>query len=163
MTTPEAALWFLPLAIPICLWVAWSDLKYMLIPNYAVLALLAVFAVVGFIVLPLEEYAWRWSHFAVALAIGFTFTMIGGMGAGDAKFAAVMAPFVALPDALGVLGLFAACLLGTFVLHRMVRRMGVVKRNFSEWVSMGSRKFPMGIALITTLLIYLAKAASKLA
>ncbi len=43
----RTALWFLPFVLPIALWVAWSDMKFMKIPNKAVLALVAVFAVVG--------------------------------------------------------------------------------------------------------------------
>ena len=45
--TASSALWFLPFAIPIAIWVAWSDMKFMKIPNMAVLALLAVFLGVG--------------------------------------------------------------------------------------------------------------------
>ena len=47
---PSTALWFLPFALPICLWVMWSDLKAMKIPNMAVMALVAVFVIVGFFV-----------------------------------------------------------------------------------------------------------------
>ena len=56
------ALWFLPFALPISIWVAWSDLKFMKIPNKAVYALLAVFLVVGLIALPLADYPWRLLH-----------------------------------------------------------------------------------------------------
>ena len=38
-TTASAALYFLPFVTVICLWVAWSDLARMKIPNYAVIAL----------------------------------------------------------------------------------------------------------------------------
>ncbi len=49
-----------------------SDMKFMKIPNKAVLALMAVFAVVGLIALPLDVWAWRWAHFLViVLVIGF--------------------------------------------------------------------------------------------
>lgn len=44
-TTATTALWFLPFALPIAVWVAWSDMKFMRIPNKAVLALTAVFLV----------------------------------------------------------------------------------------------------------------------
>ena len=39
----SAATWFFLCALPICLWAAWSDLKYMKIPNKSVLALTVVF------------------------------------------------------------------------------------------------------------------------
>ena len=37
--TAAEALWFLPFVLPICIWVAWSDLREMRIPNVSVLAL----------------------------------------------------------------------------------------------------------------------------
>ena len=46
-TSAATAFWFLPFALPIAVWVAWSDMKFMRIPNKAVLALTAVFLVVG--------------------------------------------------------------------------------------------------------------------
>ncbi|MDW3118675.1 MAG: hypothetical protein R8G60_13530 [Roseovarius pacificus] len=54
--TSAQALWFLPFVLPICLWVVWSDLSTMRIPNKAVLALTAVFLVIGLIALPLADY-----------------------------------------------------------------------------------------------------------
>ena len=39
--TAQSAIWFLPFALPISLWVIWSDLSTMRIPNTAVLALTA--------------------------------------------------------------------------------------------------------------------------
>ena len=51
--TLTTALWFLPFVLPICIYVAWSDMKYMKIPNTSVLALVGVFAVVGLLALPL--------------------------------------------------------------------------------------------------------------
>ena len=44
VTTWTEAAWFLPFVIPIAIWVAWSDMSSMKIPNKAVLALLAVLA-----------------------------------------------------------------------------------------------------------------------
>ena len=41
------ALWFLPFVLPICIWVALSDLREMRIPNVAVLSLAGGFLVVG--------------------------------------------------------------------------------------------------------------------
>ena len=42
------ALWFLPFVIPITIWVAWSDMASMKIPNKAVLSLMIVFAAVSY-------------------------------------------------------------------------------------------------------------------
>ena len=95
------AAWFLPFVLPITVWVAWSDMATMKIPNKAVLALLAVFIVVGLVALPFNDYVWRYLHFGVVIVIGFIMASVGMMGAGDAKYGAAMAPFIALQD-LGV-------------------------------------------------------------
>ena len=133
-TTPTTALWFLPFILPIAVWVSWSDMKFMKIPNKSVLALMAVFAVVGLIALPLDVWAWRWTHFLVILAIGFVLNAIGWLGAGDAKFAAAMAPFFAFEDLRFVLALYAAASLGAFFSHRMLRTVSetTVRRQGGE-------------------------------
>jgi prepilin peptidase CpaA len=154
-----AALWFLPFVVPIALWVAWSDMKFMRIPNKAVLSLVAVFAIVGLAALPLETWAWRWSHLAVVLAIGFVTSTVGIVGAGDAKFAAAMAPFVALDDAGPFLFLFAAVMLAALVTHRGLRRLSAVRHALPDWASWTERDFPMGLALGAALVFYLGLAA----
>ncbi|TCP41669.1 A24 family peptidase [Rhodovulum marinum] len=151
-----AAFVFLPFALPVAIWVAWSDMKTMKIPNKAVFALVGVFAVVGLIALPLEAWAWRWAHLGVVLVIGFLMSTFGMVGAGDAKFAAAMAPFVALPDTGSFLALFAAVTLSALVTHRMVRRIGAVRRALPDWESWERRDFPMGLALAGALIFYLA-------
>ncbi len=47
---------FLVLCLPVCLWVAISDLKTMKIPNRSVLALIAIFVFAGLLVMPLEAW-----------------------------------------------------------------------------------------------------------
>jgi len=153
--TATSALWFLPFVLPICIWVAWSDMKFMKIPNKAVLALLGVFLIVGLIALPFTGYLWRLPHIVVILAIGFVANMAGLLGAGDAKFAAAMAPFVALGDAVLFMYLFAAALLAAFAVHRIFRAIPAVRRATPQWASWTSRKFPMGLALGSSLAFYL--------
>ena len=156
MTTDwTTAAWFLPFVVPIAVWVSWSDMATMKIPNKAVLALLAVFLVVGLIALPFVEYLWRWSHFAVVLVIGFVCASLGMMGAGDAKYAAAMAPFIALSDAVIFCFLLAATILSAFVLHRLARRNTKVRERFPDWESWTHRAFPMGFALAPALMFYL--------
>lgn len=159
-TTTTQALWFLPFATPIALWAMWSDLARMRIPNASVMALVAVFAVVGLIALPLADYAWRWAHLAVVLVVGFVLSVARALGAGDAKFAAAMAPFIALPDIGVFLPLFAAILLASFVAHRLVRRVAALRALAPDWVSWTSRQFPMGLALGGSLIAYLGLAAA---
>ena len=158
-TTQAQALWLLPLAIPICIWVAWSDLKFMLIPNKAVIALLIVFLIMGLFAFSPYFYAWRWSHFVIVLVLGIVINAAGLAGAGDAKFAAAMAPFIARGDLILVIILFAAILPAAYVTHRIFRSIPAMKRIAADWKSWGeTRKFPMGFALAGTLLAYLALA-----
>ncbi len=158
--SPGAALWFLPFAVPVCLWAAWSDVSTMKIPNKAVLALVGVFAIVGLIALPLPDYGWRWTHLGVVLLVGFVLSSLGLLGAGDAKFAAAMAPFVALPDAGRFLMLMAAVTLAAFVIHRLLRASPAVRARTPGWESWTrGRQFPLGLALGPGLIFYLALAA----
>lgn len=153
------ALWALPLATLISLWVAWSDLARMKIPNKAVLALLVLFAIIGVLTLPLSDYLWRYSHFAVVLAVGFVMTITGVVGAGDAKFAAAMAPFVAVIDATSLAAIFVVTTIVAFILHRLARVSPLRKLapNWESWER--TRDFPMGLPLAVTLIIYLARTA----
>lgn len=157
-TSAATALWFLPFALPIAIWVAWSDMKFMRIPNKAVLALTAVFLVVGLAALPLEVWAWRWTHLLVVLAIGFVANLAGVIGAGDAKFAAAMAPFFPTADLRLVLALFAAAIVGAFISHRAARSIGPVRAMTADWASWTHKDFPMGLALSGTLIFYLLAA-----
>ena len=149
------AAWFLPFVIPITVWVSWSDMATMKIPNKAVLSLLAVFAVVGLIALPFGDYLWRWSHFGVVLVIGFVLSSLGVMGAGDAKYAAAMAPFIALPDAYPFLFLLLAAIIAAFAIHRIAKASTSVRERFPDWESWTRREFPMGFALAPALMFYL--------
>lgn len=154
------ALWWLPFAAPIGVWVAWNDMAFMKIPNKAVVALFAVFVVVGLLALPFQDYLWRYLQFAAILALGFVLNMIRAVGAGDAKFAAAMAPFVDPGDAGLFMILFSGVLLAAFATHRAARAMAAVRSALPHWESWSRRDFPMGLALGGALIIYLALGAS---
>lgn len=149
------AAWFLPFVIPITVWVAWSDMSSMKIPNKAVLALLIVFAVIGLIALPsFNEYLWRWSHFGVVLVIGFLLSSLGLMGAGDAKYMSAMAPFIALRDAYPFMFLLGGTIIAAFIIHRTARGSRI-REMYPDWESWTRREFPMGFALAPALMFYL--------
>ena len=150
------ALWFLPFALPIAIWVSWSDMKFMKIPNKAVMSLAAVWLIVGFFVMERPDWLWGFAFLAIALVIGFGANMISLIGAGDAKFAAAMAPFFVVADWRYALGLFTACLLAAFIIHRVARRIPALKSLTTTWVSWTNKDFPMGLALSGTLIFYLA-------
>ena len=147
---------FLAFAVPIAIWVSWSDMKFMKIPNNAVIALAAVWLVVGFIVMPMHDWLWGFALLAIVLVIGFGANMISLIGAGDAKFAAAMAPFFVTAPWTYALGLFATCLIAAFVIHRVARRIPALKPLTTTWVSWTNKDFPMGLALSGTLIFYLA-------
>ena len=155
------ALLFLPLALPICVWVALTDLREMRIPNVAVLALVTVFLGAGLMVLPLGDYGMRLVAMVVVLLAGFVITSLGLAGAGDSKFAAAMAPFVAPGDYMFFLMLFSLVLIGAWVTHRGAGRVPALRRATADWASWDQGKlFPMGVALAGALVIYLAMGLS---
>ncbi|MBO6792192.1 MAG: prepilin peptidase [Dinoroseobacter sp.] len=154
--TLTQAIWFLIVALPVSVYISWTDMKFMKIPNKAVLVLIAGFAVTGLIALPFDEYLWRYVHLVTVLCIGFVLASAGAMGAGDAKFATAMAPFIAFQDLTLVLTLFAAMLLGAFVAHRLAGRVPAIRSATADWASWGEKRdFPMGLALGGTLVCYL--------
>ncbi|SLN50823.1 prepilin peptidase [Roseisalinus antarcticus] len=156
MTTEAfAAACLAPFVLPICLYVAFTDLKQMRITNQAVTALVVVFAIGGLILYPFPDYLWRWLHLVVVLVVGIVLNMGGALGAGDAKFMAAAAPFVALAD----IGLASWLLAGTavsgFIAHRIARgtRLRELAPGWESWTA--GKRFPMGFPLGATLAAYL--------
>ncbi|MEJ6397193.1 prepilin peptidase [Yoonia sp. 208BN28-4] len=154
--TSWAAGWFLLAAVPISLFVAYSDLARMKIPNVAVGALLLAYAVLGLIALPFDVYLWGYVHMIVALVVGIVLNAGGVMGAGDAKFIAAAAPMISLNDLPLVIPVFAASLIGGFLTHR-IARASPIRRAVPHWESWtAGKRFPMGFPLGMTLVFYLA-------
>lgn len=158
--TVGTAIALLPFALAIGIWVAWSDMKTMKIPNKAVIALLLVWAVPGLLCvaltgLPIVAWLWGWALAAIVLVAGFVANAVRAVGAGDAKFAAAMAPFFVGADLRVVFALFAACLLGAFITHRGMRMIGPFRRLTPDWQSWTHKDFPMGLALSGTLIFHL--------
>jgi prepilin peptidase CpaA len=149
-------------ALPIGIWVAWSDMKSMKIPNKAVVALLCAFVVLGLVLLPFKAFLWALALGVIVLVLGFVGNAAGLFGAGDAKFAAAMAPFFIGADLRFVLGLFAACVLAAFASHRLVGRIPAFRNATSDWQSWTHKDFPMGLALAGTLIFYLLAAVLPL-
>lgn len=130
-------------------------MKAMRIPNQAVIALGLVFVVVGLIALPFETYLWRYLHLVIVLLIGMGLNAGGLVGAGDAKFAAAAAPFVALGDVRQLAFIFAATVLVAWITHRIAKHTPL-RRLAPDWDSWHQKKdFPMGLALGPALAIYL--------
>ncbi|MBO9451568.1 prepilin peptidase [Tropicibacter sp. R16_0] len=169
--TAYAAWWFLPFVLPICCYVALTDLREMRITNKAVMALFFVFVIVGPFALPLTDpwqvgfigpfavelplYVWQFLQLIVVLLLGMVLNMIGAVGAGDAKFAAAAAPFIAAGDIRVLVALFAANLLAAWTTHK-IAKFTALRRLAPNWQSwtMGL-EFPMGLSLGGTLGLYL--------
>ncbi len=153
--TVYAALWFLPFVVPLCLYAAYTDMATMKITNPTVLCLAAVFLVIGPIALPFETYLWHIAGMVIALLIGIVLNAAGAMGAGDAKFIAAAVPFIALGDLRLVMALFMATLLAAAVTHRGAK-YSPMRKLAPQWTSWDqNKKFPMGLALGTSLAFYL--------
>lgn len=130
-------------------------MRAMKIPNIATDTLLICFAILGLIALPFNQYMWHWSHFGVMLLVGIILNMVGAMGAGDSKFVAAAAPFVAVGDLPLVIVLLAASLLGGFATHRLARATPL-RKIAPQWLSWETgNRFPMGFPLAMTLTFYL--------
>lgn len=149
------ALWFAPFVVPICLYICWTDMARMKIPNHAVLALVGVFLVLGLIALPLAAYPWRILAGVVVLIAGFLLSSAGLLGAGDAKFSAAGAPFIAPPD-YGLFMILLACItLAAYFTHRLAGKIGLSKLT-PEWESwQREAEFPLGLGLGGALALYL--------
>ncbi|MCB5200108.1 prepilin peptidase [Loktanella sp. TSTF-M6] len=154
-----AALLFLIPAIPISIWVAFRDVSTMKIPNKAVLALFAAYAVLGLVALPLDVYLWNYLHLVVMLVIGILLNMTGWLGAGDAKFMAAVAPMVAAGDISAMMLMLSACMIIGIILHRLLR-LTPLRARYPHWESWTSgNRFPMGLPLAMALTLYLGLAA----
>ncbi len=167
-----AALWFLPFVLPICFYVAFTDMREMRIKNHAVIALACVFVVIGLLALPpwfgnwvpgsvgpidfaLPVYAWQLFHLVVVLLLGILLNSAGVMGAGDAKFCAAAAPFIWLGDVLLIAVIVMSATLGAVAAHRLAKhsRLRQIAPDWESWDR--GKQFPMGLALAGSLAIYL--------
>lgn len=151
---------FLAIAAPFAIWSAWSDLKLMKIPNVLVLLMTGAFIISGAILLPFDVFLWRLLGGFLVLVIGFTLFSLGGIGGGDAKFAAAMALFIDhthIASFLFMLAMFA--LLGV-VLHKIVGKLGFmspITDNWESWrIEKTSKKknFPLGLGMSAALIFY---------
>jgi prepilin peptidase CpaA len=147
-------IWLLIPILPIALWVSWSDMKSMKIPNNAVIAMAAVWVLLGWLTVTWAAWAWGFALLAIVLVIGFLMSTFRMLGAGDAKFAAAMAPFFTGADTILVLIIVSSCLFGAVILHRILRAIPAVRAATPDWISWTHHKFPAGLALAAMVVIY---------
>ena len=156
MSLTQLEAWiYLPFVLPICFYVAFTDLREMRITNQAVLFLGGLFVVLGLIALPFDGYLWRLAQLGIVLVVGFVLSAGGAIGAGDAKFAAAAAPYIALGDVQLLMVIFTANLLAAVAAHR-IAKYTPLRRIAPHWESWDKEwDFPMGLCLGGTLAIYL--------
>ncbi len=154
----SAALVLLLIATPFSIYAAVTDLRSMKIYNKCNLGLFFGFLIVGFFVFPLDQYGLRISQAAVMFAVGVVMTNFGMMGGGDSKFIAAMAPYIAFQDALGFIFLLSVLSLVTVALHRGIGAIKPLQPSLAGWRSWSAerRKFPFGVTLGASLVLYLA-------
>ena len=146
----------LAIATPFALWAAWSDLKFMLIPND-----LSTFAALAFILimpffLPLDDFGLRVAIAGWVLIAGFLLNAIGQVGGGDVKFATVMVPYAMPQDYQILLTIYLSALLLCFVLHRVAKLALRNSAIVADWKSFDAGgKFPMGLPMALAILVYL--------
>lgn len=159
MLTTKAALIFLALVLPISVWASVSDLKRMKIPNKAVLTMAAIWPLIGWMLVPFDAWLWGFALMAIVLLLGYLAYTTGTFGAGDAKYAAAMAPFFVGADYAWIMLLIASCLIGALITHRIMRAIPAIRRMTPDWESWTQRRyFPLGFALSGIVVFYLVAA-----
>ncbi len=159
MLTTKAALIFLALVLPISVWASVSDLKRMKIPNKAVLTMAAIWPLIGWMLVPFDAWLWGFALMAIVLLLGYLAYTTGTFGAGDAKYAAAMAPFFVGADYAWLMLLIASCLIGALITHRIMRGIPAIRRMTPDWESWTQRRyFPLGFALSGIVVFYLVAA-----
>ena len=145
--------------LPIAIWAAVSDLKRMKIPNTAVLAMAAVWPLLGWYLVGMNAWLWGFAIMAVVFVAGFLLYLTGTFGAGDAKYAAAMSGLFVGGSIGEILLIIFVCMVGSLILHRLLRSLPFVRNATPDWESWTRRRyFPFGLALSAIVVFYLLAA-----
>lgn len=159
MLEPTDAMILLVPVLPLAIWAAVSDLKRMKIPNNTVIAMAAVWPILGWFLVGLSGWLWGLALMAIVFVAGFLLYLTGTFGAGDAKFAAAIAGFFVGGDIGEILLIIFICMVGSLILHRILRSLPVVRNATPDWESWTRRRyFPFGMALSAIVIFYLLAA-----
>ena len=160
MLEPTDAMILLVPVLPIAIWAAFSDLKRMKIPNASVLAMAAVWPLLGWFVVPTWGlWFWGFGLMAIVFVAGFLLYLTGTFGAGDAKFAAAMAGIFVGGNIGEILLIIFVCMVGALLLHRILRSLPFIRNATPDWESWTRRRyFPFGLALSAIVVFYLLAA-----
>lgn len=153
---------FLPILTVLGFWIAWNDLKTMLITNKTFLATVAIFAIVGPLVMPFETYLWRFAISGGILVITFTLFAFGAFGGGDAKIFPALGLFVAYTDWVDFMIILVAAMIAAVVLV-IILRLTPLQKYTPDWKTWNAGRFiPMGLALGSSIIFYYALALNTL-
>lgn len=159
MLEPTDAMILLVPVVPIAIWAAVSDLKTMKIPNTSVLAMAAVWPLLGWFLVPMSAWLWGFALMAIVLVLGFLMYLTGTFGAGDAKYAAAMAGIFTGGRIADILLIIFFCMVGALLLHRLMRSLPFVRNATPNWESWDRRRyFPFGLSLSAIVIFYLLAA-----
>jgi prepilin peptidase CpaA len=158
MTAAQAMLFF-PFGLVIGVWVAWTDLSRMKIPNTAVLSLLAVWVVLGPLVLEWQVWGWGMAVAFLVMLAGMMGMVLRLFGGGDAKFVAAMTPYFVQEPLRDTLFLSFVVIVAALILHRLWRVIPALRNLTPNWASWTRREFPLGFALAGILIFHLALTA----
>lgn len=149
--------------LPLMVYITYTDLRYLRIPNWSVLAVLGVFVATGIWGLPFETFLWRIGYAALALAAGIVIYNLaqGSVGAGDLKLIAALAPFLSQANLLDFMLIYVVVsIFGTIlfmVMRRRNRRRGVKEpwKAFGETIYMPAGVF-LGISISIVMVVQVA-------
>jgi prepilin peptidase CpaA len=160
MVTSTGALILLVPVLPIAIWAATNDMRRMKIPNKSVLAMAAVWPLLGWLSVPTwAAWFWGFAIMAIVLVALYLLYTTGTFGAGDAKYAASMSGIFVGTDIAPLLVLVASCMIGALILHRLARSIPAVRRMTPDWESWQQKRyFPFGLALSAIVVFYLIAA-----
>jgi prepilin peptidase CpaA len=159
MLEPTDAMILLVPVLPIALWAAVSDLKRMKIPNTSVLAMAAIWPLIGWYLVGMTAWLWGFALMAIVFVLGFLMYLTGTFGAGDAKYAASMAGMFVGGNIGEILLIIFVCMVGALFVHRVLRSLPVVRNATPGWESWERRRyFPFGLSLSAIVVFYLLAA-----
>ncbi|MEM9145445.1 MAG: prepilin peptidase [Pseudomonadota bacterium] len=151
--------------LPLMAYITYSDMRYLRIPNWSVLAVFGVFIATGVWGMPFETFLWRVAYALIALAVGILVYNLaqGGIGAGDLKLIAALAPFLSQANLVEFMLIYVAVsILGALFFMTMRRRN---RRRGAEnpWKAFGATIYmPAGVFLgISISIVMVAQTAAR--
>ncbi len=161
MITSSGALILLVPALPIAIWATLNDLKKLKIPNKAVLAMAAIWPLLGWLAVPTWT-AWFWGlgFMAIGIALAYLAFALFNFPGGDGKYAAAISPFFVGADISYVLMLVLICMMGATLAFQVIRVLPGIRSVTTGWEGFKHwRIVPFGLALSAMAIYYLVAAS----